>query len=156
MLLAVGKRPAVVLRALKAEVDLSDFVLAPVVDRSPQTIRRWRREEEPDIPDMAAAAFDDLRTIVAMLLEAGFTGSTIKDFLLSRNTGLGQDRPLDGIRVELGAFRRVQYVTECFIAGIAPEPGSALSEDEGEEFEPAVSDTPKEPDAPQRPIGVRR
>lgn len=156
MLLAIGKPPPEVLRALKEEVHLSDFVLAPVVGRTAQTVRRWRREADAEIPDNARVAIDDLRTIVAMLLRGGYDGNTIKQFLLSRNTGLGQDRPLDGIRADLGAFRRVEHITECFIAGMAPEPGPALSRDDGDEFEPALSESPKEPDAPERPVGAGR
>jgi hypothetical protein len=63
-----------------------------------------------------------------MLLAAGLDGATIKSFLLSRNTGLGQDRPLDGLRAGIGSFRQVEHVTECFLAGVAPEPQAALRE----------------------------
>jgi hypothetical protein len=155
VLLAVGRPPAVVLRALRAEVKLSDFVLGGVVGRTAQTVRRWRREAEIDIPDNATAAIDDLRTIVAMMIAADFDGTTIKQFLLSRNTGLGQDRPLDGVRIGLDAFRRVEHVTECFIAGMAPEPGPALSKHNGEEFEPAIVELPREPDSPREPVGLK-
>jgi hypothetical protein len=123
-LLTVGQPPAMVLRALRAELKLSDFVIGEVVGRSAQTVRRWRRAESGVVPDKAANAIDDLRAIVAMLLRSGFEGATIKSFLLSRNTGLGQDRPLDGLRVDLGAFRRVEHVAECFVSGVAPEPES--------------------------------
>ena len=128
-LLAVGQPPAMVLRALRADLGLSDFVLSGVVGRSAQAVRRWRRVEAGvEVPDRAADAIDDLRAIAAMLLRAGFDGATIKSFLLSRNTGLGQDRPLDGLRAGLGGFRRVEHVTECFLAGIAPEPQAALGD----------------------------
>jgi DNA-binding transcriptional regulator YiaG len=121
-LLAVGRPLPVVLRALRAELKLSDFVLSGVVRRSAQTVRRWRRDEgSVKVPDKAAKAIDDLRAIVAMLLAAGFDGMTIKNFLLSRNTGLGQNRPLDGLRADIGAFRQVERVTECFVAGVAPK-----------------------------------
>lgn len=157
MLLAIGQPPAVVLRALRVEVKLSDFVLSRVVDRSAQTVRRWRRAgDDVDIPDKAAAAIDDLRAITAMLVRAGFDGATIKGFLLSRNTGLGQDRPVDGVRAGLGAFRRVEHVTECFVAGLSPEPGSALADDDGEEFEPAIAEPPVAPDTPREPVGSGR
>jgi DNA-binding transcriptional regulator YiaG len=154
ILVAVGQPPARVLRALRTEVNLSDFVLSPVLGRSAQTIRRWRRDAKAEVPDSVNAAIDDLRTIVAMMIGAGFDGSTIKQFLLSRNTGLGQDRPLDGIQVGLEAFRRVEHITECFIAGIAPEPGPALSTGRGEEFEPMIATLPKDPDSPHQPIGA--
>lgn len=155
ILITVGQPPAQILRALRAEVGLSDFVLAGLVGRTAQTVRRWRREDDVDIPDSAVAAIDDLRTIVAMLVLDGIEGTTIKLFLLSRNTGLGQDRPLDGLRVGLDAFRRVQHVTECFIAGVAPEPGAALSVQKGEEFEPVIAEQPNRPDSPREPVGVR-
>lgn len=155
-LLTVGQPPTIVLRALRAEINLSDFVLSRVVGRSAQTVRRWRRSEAGvDIPDKSAVAIDDLRTITAMLLRAGLDGAAIKSFLLSRNTGLGQDRPLDGVRAGLDAFRRVEHVTECFIAGVAPEPGSALAVHDGEEFEPALAEPPVAPDTPHEPVGVR-
>jgi hypothetical protein len=117
----------VVLRALRAELNLSDIVLSKVVGRSDQTVRRWRRAKNSvDVPDKAANAIDDLRAIVAMLLEAGFEGPTIKSFLLARNLSLGQWRPLDALRPGLGAFRRVEHVAECFVAGVAPEPGASI------------------------------
>jgi hypothetical protein len=142
-LLAIGQPPVIVLRALRAELNLSDFILSGVVDRSAQTVRRWRRAEgSVDVPDKAVSAIDDLRAIAAMLLEAGFDGATIKSFLLSRNTGLGQDRPLDGLRADLGAFRRVEHVAECFVAGVAPEPGPALLAADGEEREPTTAPLP--------------
>jgi hypothetical protein len=155
LLVAIGKSPTTILRALRVEVDLSDFVLSGLVGRTPQTVRRWRREDDVEVPDHAAVAVDDLRSIVAMMVEAGIKGSTIKQFLLSRNTGLGQDRPLDGLRVGLDAFRRVEHVTECFIAGVAPEPGSALSLHKGEEVEPAIVEVPIKPESPREPVGVK-
>ena len=155
-LMAIGQSPAVVLRALRTEIKLSDFVLSRVVGRTAQTVRRWRRGgDDLDVPDEATAAIDDLRAITAMLLRAGFDGPTIKSFLLSRNTGLGQDRPLDGVRAGISAFRRVEEVTECFIAGVAPEPGSAFSVDEGEELEPVLAELPPAPDIPREPVGDR-
>ncbi len=152
VLQSIGQHPAIVLRALRAEVRLSDFVLSRVVERSAQSVRRWRRAgEELEIPDKSAAAIEDLRTITAMLVRAGFDGGMIKGFLLSRNIGLGQDRPVDGVRAGLNAFRRVENVTQCFIEGVAPEPGSALVAEEGEEFEPAIPDSPA-PDVPKDPV----
>ncbi|HEX3173857.1 MAG TPA: hypothetical protein VHQ43_06540 [Solirubrobacterales bacterium] len=157
-LLTVGQPPVVVLRALRSELNLSDFVLSGVVGRSAQTVRRWRRTEDSvDVPDMAANAIDDLRTIVAMLLRAGFDGPMVKSFLLSRNTGLGQDRPLDGLRAGVGAFRRVEYVAECFAIGIASEPGPALSVDDREEREPVTAARSQvAPDSAHQPVAVRR
>lgn len=155
ILVTVGQPPPQILRALRSDVDLSDFVLAGLVDRTAQTIRRWRREDDVDIPDGAVAAIDDLRAIVAMLIASGIQGSTIKMFLLSRNVGLGQDRPMDGLRVGLRAFRRVQHVTECFIAGMAPEPGAALSGQKGEEFEPVIAEQPNRPESPREPVKPR-
>ena len=90
-----------------------------------------------------------------MMVVAEIEGATIKQFLLSRNTGLGQDRPLDGLRVGLAAFRRVQHVTECFVAGVAPEPGSALSVSTGEEFHPVIAEEPTRPGPPREPVGKK-
>jgi transcriptional regulator with XRE-family HTH domain len=128
----VGRSPVDVLRALRAELNLSDFAIGEVAGRSAQTVRRWRRAESgAEVPEEAAATIEGLRKIVAMLLPSGFEGTTIKGFLLSRNVGLGKDRPLDGLRPAVGAFRRVEHVAECFAAGIAPEPGPPLLAAEG-------------------------
>jgi hypothetical protein len=155
--LDVGQPPALVLRVLRTELKLSDFVLGGMVGRSAQTVRRWRQAEgDVDVPDGAAAAIDDLRAIAAMLLRAGFDGATVKSFLLSRNVGLGQDRPLDGLRAGLGAFRRVEHVAECFAAGLAPEPGSALPKHDGEERESTAVRPAVAPDSSHRPVAVRR
>jgi DNA-binding transcriptional regulator YiaG len=157
ILLDVGQPPALVLQALRAELKLSDFVLSGVVGKSAQTVRRWRRAQPGvDVPDGAASAIDDLRAITAMLLRAGFEATTIKSFLLSRNTGLGQDRPLDGLRPGMGAFRRVEHVTECFVAGVAPEPGPALRTHDGEEREPASARSPVARDSSHQPVAARR
>jgi hypothetical protein len=156
-LLRIGCPPAAVLHALREEVHLSDQALSRVVDRSAQTVRRWRRGgDATDIPDSAAIAIDDLRAIVAKLLAGDIDGATIKQFLLSRNIGLGQDRPLDGVRAGLDGFRRVEHVTECFIAGVAPEPGPSLATHDGEEFEPAVMEPPVTPESPHRPVKADR
>lgn len=146
MLRAIDRSPLQVLEALRVYVGLSDFVLSRVVDRSAQTVRRWRKGEAgSDVPDAAAAAIDDLRTIVAMLIDADYDGGTIRSFLRSRNMGLGQDRPLDGVRVGVSAFRRVEHVTECFVLGIAPEPGSALMPED----DPLLETVDEEPPAPE-------
>jgi hypothetical protein len=156
-LLDVGQSPALVLLALRVEIKLSDVVLSEVVGRSDQTVRRWRRAaDNVEVPYKAATAIDDLRVIVAMLLKAGFEGGVIKSFLLSRNIGLGQDRPLDGLRAGVGAFRRVEHVTECFVAGVAPEPGSALPVHDREELGLAVAESPVAPSASHEPVEVRR
>jgi hypothetical protein len=157
ILLSVGQSPAVVLSALRTEVRLSDFALGEMVLRTAQTVRRWRKGgPSGDIPDPAIAAIDDLRAVVAMLLRAGYEGTSIKRFLQSRNTGLGQERPLDALRVGIGGFREVERVTECFIAGIAPDSGSALADEDGDELEPAIAESlPSEPTPPYGPVGRR-
>lgn len=155
-LLSIAVPAPDLLDALRSEIRLSDQILSRVVGRSAQTVRRWRGlGREADIPDSSAVAVEDLRTIAAMLLRAGFDGTTVKSFLLSRNVGLGHDRPLDGIRAGLDSFRRVEHVTECFIAGIAPEPGPALAEPDGEEFEPALTESPPPPTR-LPPVGTSR
>jgi hypothetical protein len=157
ILLAVGQSPAAVLSALRTEVGLSDFALGEMVLRTAQTVRRWRKGgPSNDIPDPAIAAIDDLRAVVAMLLGTGYEGTSIKRFLQSRNTGLGQERPLDALRVGIGGFREVERVTECFIAGIAPDSGSALADEDGDELEPAIAESlPSKPTPPRRPVGSR-
>lgn len=155
VLLSVGQSPAAVLAALRTEVGLSDLALSEMVLRTAQTVRRWRRGgASDDIPDPAIAAIDDLRAIVAMLIHADKDGPSIKRFLQSRNTGLGQERPLDALRIGLGGFREVERVTECFIAGIAPDFGSALDDPDGAELEPSFAESPPpEPTPPSSPVG---
>ena len=130
ILLAIGQPPVIVLRALRAELNLSDVVLSGVVGRSAQTVRRWRRAEGSiDVPRQGRqrdrrSAGDRRDAPRGRLRRADDQAAR----LLSRNTGLGQDRPLDGLRAALGAFRRVEHVVECFVAGVAPEPGPALAD----------------------------
>jgi ribosomal protein S18 acetylase RimI-like enzyme len=125
-LLTAEQPPEIILRALRREVKLNDLTIGGMVRESASTVRRWRRTQDGIVPDRAATAIDDLRLIVAMLLRAGYSGRTVKSFLLSRNTGLGKDRPLDALRPEIGARRQVEHVTECFVVGIAPEPQPPL------------------------------
>lgn len=157
ILLSVGQSPAAVLSALREEIGLSDFALSEMVLRTSQTLRRWRRgRASDDIPDPAIAAIDDLRTIVAMLLSAGYEGPPIKRFLQSRNSGLGQERPLDALRVGVGGFREVERVTKSFMAGIAPDSGSVLADENGDEMEPVVAQSSApEPSPPAQPVGGR-
>jgi hypothetical protein len=122
VLLAVDSPPLSVLRALRAGVKLGDSALGYALDRSPQTVRRWRKAHHEELPLGAVRSIESLRSIVATLLRADFEWKDAKGFLLSRNIGLGRKKPLDGIRVGGDALRQVEYVTECFIAGIAPEP----------------------------------
>lgn len=155
-LLSVGQSPAAVLSALRLEIGLSDFALGEMVMRTAQTVRRWRTGDgSDDIPDAAIAAIDDLRTIVSMLLIAGYEGSPTKRFLQSRNTGLGQERPLDALRVGVGGFREVERVTKCFMAGIAPDSGSALADENGDEMEPVVAASSAPEPGPPAPVGGR-
>lgn len=155
VLLSVGQAPAAVLSALRVEIGLSDLALGEVVMRTAQTVRRWRKGgRSDDIPDPAIAAIDDLRAIVAMLIRSDKDGPSIKRFLQSRNTGLGQERPIDALRVGLGGFREVERVTECFIAGIAPDFGSALADPDGAELEPSLAvSAPPKPTPPSSPVG---
>jgi hypothetical protein len=150
---ALDRPPALVLEALRVDIGLSDSTLSRVVGRSPQTVRRWRGDAASDIPDTAADALEDLRAIAAMLIAADFDGDAIRSFLRSRNTGLGRDRPLDGVRAGVGAFRRVEYVTECFIAGVAPEPGPSLTGEEDKRLAPVVREAPApRPGSPQSSV----
>jgi hypothetical protein len=128
-LLQIGKPPDVVLKAILIATMLGLNELGTLVRRSGYTIRRWRAPgEEADIPAGAACAIEDLRSIVAMLIEAGYSRRSITSFLRSRNTGLGRDRPLDGLRSDIGEFARVEHVTLCFIEGIPPEQGRHVIE----------------------------
>lgn len=131
VLVALGQPPGLVLWALKAEIGLSDQDLGRLMNRSRPSLSRWRRLGSAAVlPREPAEALEDLRTITALLVEGNKDGDTIRNFLRSRNAGLGNDRPLDGLRVGVGEFRRVERVTKCFIAGIAPEPGPGVADSE--------------------------
>ena len=128
-LLEIGKSPEELLRAIAEATSLDLNELGTLVQRSGYTIRRWRSlEGEADIPAAAACAIEDLRSIIAMLIEADYSKRSITSFLRSRNVGLGRDRPLDGLRSDIGEFARVEHVTQCFIEGIPPEQGRHVIE----------------------------
>jgi hypothetical protein len=154
-LLQIGRPPDEVLDAIPVATSLGMNEFGTLVRRSGYTIRRWRAlGEEADIPAAAACAIEDLRSIIAMLIEAGYSKRSITSFLRSRNVGLGRDRPLDGLRSDIGEFARVEHVTLCFIEGIPPEQGRhvierprstppvAIREKLGE---PTPEDDPREP-----------
>ncbi len=122
-LLEVGKTPSELLRAIDVATALSLDEVAMIVDRSAFTVRRWRNAEDAAVLAPAACAIEDLRAIIAMLIEAGHSRRSVTSFLRSRNPGLGRDRPLDGLRCDIAEFARVEHVTQCFIDGIAPEQG---------------------------------
>lgn len=143
-LLEIGKPPEVILDAIALATSLDLNELGVLVQRSGYTIRRWRGlEEEADIPAAAACAIEDLRSIISMLIEAGYSKSSITSFLRSRNVGLGRDRPLDGLRSDIGEFARVEHVTKCFIEGIPPEQGRHVIERSRSAL--SINDTVDEP-----------
>jgi hypothetical protein len=142
-ILEIGRPPEEILDALVESTSLDLNELGTLVQRSGYTIRRWRADSEAEIPAAAAIALEDLRSIVAMLIEADYSKRAITSFLRSRNVGLGRDRPLDGLRCDVGEFARVEHVTQCFIEGIAPEQGRHVIERPGLTL-PVV----REPDRP--------
>jgi hypothetical protein len=123
VLRGIGKSPSELLRAMEVATSLSLDELGVVVGRSAFTLRRWRKAEDAAIPAPAACAIEDLRAIIAMLIEADYSKEEVTSFLRSRNPGLGRDRPLDGLRCDIAEFARVEHVTQCYIDGIAPEQG---------------------------------
>jgi hypothetical protein len=128
-ILEIGKAPEVILNALSEATSLDLNELGTLVQRSGYTIRRWRgMDDEAEIPASAANALEDLRSIVAMLIEADYSKRAVTSYLRSRNAGLGRDRPLDGLRSDIGEFARVEHVTQCFIKGIPPEQGRHVIE----------------------------
>jgi hypothetical protein len=73
---------------------------APLVARSagvtPAAVRNWIDGAEPRTE--AAMTIDDLRSLVAVLLEGGFEAGRVKSWLLSRNKDwLSDGRPIDEI-----------------------------------------------------------
>jgi hypothetical protein len=131
-ILEIGRAPEMILDAIVEATSLDLNELGTLVQRSGYTIRRWRgMDEEAEIPAAAANALEDLRSIIAMLIEADYSKRTITSFLRSRNAGLGRDRPLDGLRCDIGEFARVEHVTLCFIEGIPPEQGRHVIERPG-------------------------
>jgi hypothetical protein len=120
----IGQPPEVVLNAILEATSLDTTELGLLVQRSGYTIRRWRStKDDAEIPASAACAIEDLRSIVVMLIDAHHSKRQITSFLRSRNAGLGRDRPLDGLRSDVGEYARVEHVTQCFIDGVTPEQG---------------------------------
>lgn len=119
----VGRSPSDILRAIDVGTSLSLDELGVLVGRSAFTVRRWRKAEDASVPAPAACAIEDLRAIIAMLIDTGHSRRSITSFLRSRNPGLGRDRPLDGLRCDIAEFARVEHVTQCFIDGLPPEQG---------------------------------
>lgn len=120
---SIGRSSSELLRWLAVATSLSLDEYGTLVCRTGFTVRRWRNAEDASVPAPAACAIEDLRAIVVMLIEAEHSKRSITSFLRSRNPGLGRDRPLDGLRSDVGEFARVEHVTQCFIDGIAPEQG---------------------------------
>ncbi len=128
-LLEIGREPEIILRAIIDATALDLNELGALVQRSGYTIRRWRgQQRDAEIPASAVCAIEDLRSIIAMLIEAQYGKGTITSFLRSRNAGLGRDRPLDGLRSDIGEFARVEHITQCFIEGFTPEQGRHVIE----------------------------
>lgn len=119
----IGRPPSDLLRAFEKTTDLSLDELGALVGRSGFTVRRWRNAEDALVPAPAVCAIEDLRAITAMLVDARYARRPLTNFLRSRNPGLGRDRPLDGLRHDVGEFARVEHVTQSFIDGIPPELG---------------------------------
>jgi hypothetical protein len=119
----IGRPPSELLRALDSATALSLDEIGTLAGRTGFTVRRWRKAKDAAVPAPAVCAIEDLRAIVAMLIEAGHSRRSVTSFLRSRNPGLGRDRPLDGLRYDVGEFARVEHVTQCFIDGIPPEQG---------------------------------
>ncbi len=142
----IGKPPEAILNAILEATSLDLNELGVLVRRSGYTIRRWRAlHEEANIPPEAACAIEDLRSIISLLIEAGYSKRTITSFLRSRNAGLGRDRPLDGLRSDVGEFVRVEHVTQCFIAGVLPEQGRHVIERPRSVLPVAITDAVDEP-----------
>lgn len=79
---------------------LAAILDAPLVARaagvSPKAVRNWADGAEPRTD--AAMTIDDLRSVVAALIEGGFEPRRVKSWLLSRNSDwLGGKRPIDEI-----------------------------------------------------------
>jgi hypothetical protein len=145
-LLEIGKPPGVVLKAILDATSLDINELGVLVQRSGYTIRRWRGlGEDADVPAAAACAIEDLRSIISMLIEAGFSKRSITSFLRSRNAGLGRDRPLDGLRSDVGEFARVEHLTQCFIDGVTPEQGRHVIQRPQSPVPVAITDVVDEP-----------
>jgi hypothetical protein len=79
---------------------LTSILDAPLVARaagvSPAAVRNWIDGAEPRTD--AAMALDDLRSVVAALVDGGFEPRRVKNWLLSRNSEwLAGERPIDEI-----------------------------------------------------------
>ena len=104
----VTEDPRELVRFLHDEIKLSDRELANALGGTHEvTIRRWRSKNATGAP-RDPQPLDDLRAIVALLLQSGvFYPEEIGRFLRSRNQDLAHRRPLDllGSGDEEGFYR---------------------------------------------------
>ncbi len=80
---------------VQALTDVLDVPLvAKAIEVSYTAVRKWQSGTEPRAD--VAMAIDDLRSVVVVLLEAGFEPSRIRSWLLSRDRArLKGKRPID-------------------------------------------------------------
>jgi hypothetical protein len=80
---------------VQALTDVLDVPLvAKAIEVSYTAVRKWQNGTEPRAD--VAMAIDDLRSVVVVLLEAGFEPSRIRSWLLSRDRArLSGERPID-------------------------------------------------------------
>jgi hypothetical protein len=80
---------------VQALTDVLDLPLvAKAIEVSYTAVRKWQNGTEPRAD--VAMAIDDLRSVVVVLLEAGFEPSRIRSWLLSRDRArLKGQRPID-------------------------------------------------------------
>lgn len=123
------------IRLLRRGVGFSEHEIGRVVDRSAATIRRWQRGDR--LPHRIPESLEDLRTITREMLAAGLPPRLITSWATSRNVALGQDRPLDALRV--GEFRRAEYAATCLVEARAAEPGPLVVPLRAVEPEPSTS-----------------
>jgi hypothetical protein len=78
-------------------VEVLDVALvASIVGVTATAVRKWIGGTEPRAD--AAAAIDDLRSIVVVLLEVGFEPARVRNWLVSRNRDwLDGERPADNV-----------------------------------------------------------
>jgi hypothetical protein len=99
--------------ALFSAVGLSDADIALAVGATERSVRRWRAGDQATSPTRYRKQIDDLRAILVVLDETGTLSiDGAVHWLRARNRDLGDNRPLDVLRV--GDFEAVRAAALVF------------------------------------------
>lgn len=130
-------------RFLHNQIRMTDEEIARAADVRSQTVRRWRSTAATNSP-RNTERLDDLRAIVALLLQSGVVyPEEIGRWLRARNSDLGYGRP--NVLIGQGKFDTVRAAAEHHVTRlegrVLPQDGSSTLETELEQlFARAVDD----------------